>query len=59
MKSYSRFILNLIMIIYTSIGIFQFVKNIKLNNVFMTISSFCILVSGIVFLFILNFGGEK
>lgn len=47
--------LNFILIIYTFIGIVQFVKYIRMDNLLMSISNICIFVSGIMFLYLFNF----
>lgn len=47
--------LNFILIIYTFIGIVQFVKYIRTDNLLMSISNICIFVSGIMFLYLFNF----
>ena len=46
--------LNFILIIYTFIGIVQFVKYIRMDNLLMSISNICIFVSGIMFLYLFN-----
>lgn len=50
LKAFSNFVL----IIYTFIGIIQFIEYMRMDNMLMSISNICVFVSGIIFLYLFN-----
>lgn len=55
MKKLKKTFLNFILIIYTFIGIVQFIEYMRIDNILMSISNICVFVSGIMFLYLFNF----